>query len=259
LRVVAAAVVLLAVARPWHRHWSRHGLLAVAAFGVVTASMNLCFYEAIDRLPLGTAVAIEFAGPVTVAAVATRSPRQAIALALTIAGVGLLSGVELSVDAVGVVFALLAAALWAAYIVTGARVSREQRGVDGLAVGLAIGALALLPIGIRHSASVFASPRLLGLCLVVGVSSNAVPYAFDQVVLRRVTRRTFALLLALLPMTATVIGALVLRQIPSVAELIGIALVVAALCVRGALEHADAGHSPRKRARFSSDDAMPSA
>jgi inner membrane transporter RhtA len=238
-RVTGAALVLLVAARPWRRTWTRHALVAVAGFGVATAAMNLSFYEAIDRLPLGTAVAIEFAGPITVAAIATRSTRQALALVLTAAGVALLSGIEASDNAAGVVFALLAATCWAVYIVLGSRVSRRQRGVDGLAVGLAIGAVAIAPLGAHGSGVVFASPRLLALCLAVGVLSNAIPYGFDQVVLRRVSRGTFALLLALLPTTATIVGALVLRQIPNALECVGIGLVVAALCVAGSrTEHA---------------------
>jgi inner membrane transporter RhtA len=194
--------------------------------------MNLCFYLAIDRLPLGTAVAIEFVGPVAVASVSARSRRNAVALALTIAGVALLSGIEADANLVGVLFALAAAACWAAYIVLGAHVSRLDRGVDGLAAGLAFGAIAIAPIGARHSAHALTSPRLLALCVVVGVLSNAVPYALDQVVLRRVARGTFALLLALLPTTATIVGAVVLRQVPGALELVGIGLVVAALCAR---------------------------
>jgi inner membrane transporter RhtA len=231
LRVLGAAVVLLAVVRPWRRTWTRDALLGAAAFGTATAVMNLAFYLAIDRLPLGTAVAIEFVGPIAVAAIATRTWRTGVALALTVAGVGLLSGIEADANLPGVLFALAAAGCWAAYIVLGARVAGLDRGVDGLAVGLAIGSLVIAPLGVLHSGHVFASPRLLGLCVAVGVLSNAVPYGFDQVVLRRVTRGAFALLLALLPTTATIIGAIVLAQVPDALECTGIALVVAALCV----------------------------
>jgi inner membrane transporter RhtA len=238
LRVIGAALVLCACTRPWRRHWTRAALGSAAAFGVATAVMNLCFYLAIDRLPLGTAVAIEFLGPVTIAALSTRSTRNAIALVTAIAGVALLSGIEADANPAGVFFALSAAACWAAYIVLGARVSRLESGVDGLSVGLVFGALAIAPIGAWHSGPVLTSPRLVALCLSVGVLSNAVPYALDQVVLRRVDRGTFALLLALLPTTATVIGALVLQQVPDALELLGIGLVVAALCVRDPREQA---------------------
>jgi inner membrane transporter RhtA len=232
LRVVGAAIVLAAVVRPWRQRWTRAAFGAAAAFGVATAVMNLCFYLAIDRLPLGTAVAIEFIGPVSVAAIAARTSRNALALVLTTAGVALLSGVEADANLPGVLFALAAAACWAAYIVLGARVAQRDRGISGLAVGLAIGAVAIAPIGAVDSGPAFSSPRLLFLCVAVGVLSNAIPYAIDQVVLRRVRRGTFALLLALLPTTATIIGAVVLQQVPNVLELVGIALVVVALCVR---------------------------
>jgi inner membrane transporter RhtA len=238
LRVVGAAVVLLVFVRPWRRRWSRTELVAAGAFGVATAVMNLCFYLAIDRVPLGTAVAIEFLGPVAVAVYWTRTPRNALALVLAVGGVALLSGIEADGNLAGVLYALAAAAFWAAYIVLGARVSRLERGLDGLAVGLAFGAVAIAPVGAWHSAHALTTPRLLLLCVAVGVLSNAVPYALDQVVLRRVTPGAFALLLALLPTTATIVGIVVLGQSPDTLELVGIALVVAALCARDPREGA---------------------
>jgi len=151
---------------------------------------------------------------------------------LAAGGVALLSGIEADANLGGVLFALAAAGCWAAYIVLGARVSRLDRGVDGLAVGLAIGAVAVMPIGLADRGDVFGSPRLLVLCVAVGLLSNALPYGLDQVVLRRVERGTFALMLALLPATATVVGAVALQQVPNGWEGLGIALVVAALCAR---------------------------
>jgi inner membrane transporter RhtA len=238
LRVLGAGAVVLLFVQPWRRPWTRAELTAAAAFGTATAVMNLCFYLAIDRLPLGTAVAIEFLGPVSVAVAWTRTARNAVALALAIGGVALLSGIEAEANLTGVLYALAAAACWAAYIVLGARVSRLDRGLDGLAVGLVFGAVAIAPIGVWHSAHALTTPRLLLLCVAVGVLSNAVPYALDQVVLRRVTPGAFALLLALLPTTATVVGILVLGQSPDALELVGIALVVAALCARDPREGA---------------------
>jgi inner membrane transporter RhtA len=244
LRVVGAAMVLVAITRPWRRPWSRAALVAAAAFGVATAAMNVCFYLAIDRLPLGTAVAIEFIGPVSVAAVATRTARNALALGLAAGGVALLSGIEAEANLGGVLFALAAAGCWAAYIVFGARVSRFDRGVEGLAVGLAIGAVAIAPVGLADRGDVLTSPRLLALCVAVGVLSNAIPYGLDQIVLRRVTRGAFALLLAILPAAATVIGALALQQVPNGWELLGIGLVIVALCARD--RSADDGAQPTR-------------
>jgi inner membrane transporter RhtA len=238
LRVLGAAAVLLLFVQPWRRPWTRAEVTAAAAFGTATAVMNLCFYLAIDRLPLGTAVAIEFLGPVAVAVAWTRTARNAVALALAIGGVALLSGIEAEANLAGVLYALAAAACWAAYIVLGARVSRLDRGLDGLAIGLVFGAVAIAPIGVWHSADALTTPRLLLLCVAVGVLSNAIPYALDQVVLRRVMPGAFALLLALLPTTATVVGIVVLGQSPDALELVGIALVVAALCARDPREGA---------------------
>ncbi len=234
LRVCGAAMVLVVVARPWRRSWTRPALVGAAAFGVITAVMNTCFYLAADRLPLGTTVAIEFIGPVAVAAVSARSRRAIGALVFTAGGVALLSGVELSGSAVGVAFALAAAACWAGYIVLGARVSAVTAGVDGLALALVFGAIAVAPIGAPGSGPAFAVPSRLALCVGVGVLSTAVPYGIDQVVLRRLDRGVFALLLALLPTTATIVGVTVLGQHLRTAEIVGIAAVVAGLLVRGA-------------------------
>ncbi len=233
LRCCGAALVLALVVRPWRRRaaWNRATLRTVAAFGVATAVMNTSFYLAIDRIPLGTAVAIEFAGPVTVAAFTMRSRRALAGLAVATVGVVVLSGVQLSGDAPGVLFALGAAVCWAGYIVLGARVSRSAAisGVDGLTVGLACGSLALIPIGIWGSARAFSSPRLVFLCVAVGVLSTALPYGLDQLVLRVVDTSTFALLLALLPVTATATGWIALHQHLEFAELVGVACVAVGL------------------------------
>jgi inner membrane transporter RhtA len=243
LRVCGAAVVLVVVARPWRRPWTRRALGIAAAFGAITAAMNTCFYLAADRLPLGTTVAIEFAGPITVAALSLRTRRSLAALVLAGGGVALLSGVELSNtghSAAGVGFALGAAACWAGYIVLGARVSTVTEGVDGLAVALLFGAVAIAPVGAPASGPAFTSPHRLLLCVVVGVLSTALPYGIDQVVLRRVDRGTFALLLALLPTTATIVGAVRLDQRLRGSELVGVAAVVVALLVRGSDAGVDA-------------------
>jgi inner membrane transporter RhtA len=230
LRVVAAAGVMAAWRRPWRAGSRRLGL--VVAFGTALASMNLAFYLAIERLPLGTAVAIEFLGPVAVAAVGTRSVRDLLALLLALAGVGLLLEVELSGSPTGVAFALAAAALWAIYIVLGARVAISGDGLDGLAAGLIAGAVVLAPVAGPAALPALADLPLLLACLAVGVLSSVVPYALDQRILADMGRGRFALLLSLLPATATLTGALVLAQIPSPVEAFGIALVVAAVAIR---------------------------
>ncbi|MGB1823829.1 MAG: EamA family transporter [Ilumatobacteraceae bacterium] len=229
LRVVGASVALLLIARPRPRSWGRERLMGAAVFGIATAAMNLFFYLAIARIDLGKSVAIEFIGPIAVAAAATRSWRNAAALATAVIGVGVLGGVELGDETLGVLFVLAASACWAAYIVIGSRVARVTSGVDGLGIGLAVGALALAPLGAPWSGPVWTSPLLLAACLATGVFSNAIGYGIDQHVLRRVSVRRFSVLLSLLPVTATAIGWVALDQRPGGLDLIGIALVLIAV------------------------------
>lgn len=231
-RVIGAALVLLAVARGARRGWTRRQLLGAAIFGVATALMNMFFYLAIDRIDLGKGVAIEFLGPIAVAAAMTRTSRNAAALVLAVGGVATLGGVEIGDNALGVVFVLAASAMWAAYIVAGSRIAQLGRGLAPLAVGLAIGAVALTPFGAPWSGPVWASPTLLVLCLLTGVFSNAIGYGIDQFVLRRIPIRRFSLLLALLPVTALVVGWVALDQRPSVIDLVGISLVLAGVALQ---------------------------
>ncbi|MDA2892066.1 EamA family transporter [Mycolicibacterium sp. BiH015] len=233
LRAAGAAAVLLAWRRPWRRRWTARMVVAATAFGVVTLGMNVAFYEAIARIPLGTAVAIEFAGPVAVATAGSRRARDFLGVVLVAGGVYLLAGVEPDVNWAGVGFALLAATLWAGYILLGKWVADAGDGVDSLAIGLAsasvIAAPLLLGVQLAVEASVFADPRTWLLGAGVGLLSSAIPYALDQRVLARIGRERFALLLALLPATAAVVGAMVLGQTPTVGEVAGIALVMLAL------------------------------
>jgi inner membrane transporter RhtA len=225
-RVIGAALAVLAVARGVHRGWTRRQLVGAAIFGVATALMNTFFYLAIDRIDLGKGVAIEFLGPIAVAAVMTRTSRNAAALLLAVGGVATLGGVEVGDNVLGLVFVLAASAMWAAYIVAGSRIAQLGRGLAPLAMGLAIGALVLTPIGAPWSGPVWASPTLLVLCLLTGVFSNAIGYGIDQFVLRRIPIRRFSLLLALLPVTALVVGWVALDQRPSIVDLVGISLVL---------------------------------
>ena len=229
LRVVGASVALLLIARPRPSSWGRERLMGAAVFGIATAAMNLFFYLAIARIDLGKSVAIEFIGPIAVAAATTRSWRNAAALATAVIGVGVLGGVELGDETLGVLFVLAASACWAAYIVIGSRVARVTSGVDGLGIGLAVGAVALAPLGAPWSGPVWTSPLLLAACLATGVFSNAIGYGIDQHVLRRVSVRRFSVLLSLLPVTATAIGWVALDQRPGGLDLIGIALVLIAV------------------------------
>jgi inner membrane transporter RhtA len=231
LRCLGAAVVLLAWRRPSREAWTGRTFLLAATFGVVTAGMNVLFYEAIARLPLGTAVALEFAGPVLVAAFGSRTRRDVFALLLVVAGVVAIADVRLEGSLLGVVFALGAAAAWAGYILLGKRVAVGGNGIDGLAVGFAVGTVVLSPLAFGTGA-VWGSPRLLLLGIGVGVLSTVVPYALDQVVLRKAGQARFALLLALLPVTAGLIGFLWLKQVPTLPEALGTLAVVAGVALR---------------------------
>jgi inner membrane transporter RhtA len=200
----------------------------VVMFGCVLAVMNACFYLAIDRLPLGTVAAIEFLPVVALAALGARTRRNTLALALAIAGVYALTDVRLEAEPIGVVFAFANAALFAAYIVLAHRVSRSTAvpGIDGLAAAMLVATAAVTPIGGASAASAFLDPVAVGAGLGVGVASSVVPYVLDQLAMARLSRATYALMVSLLPATATVIGVVVLAQVPSWVEGFGVALVV---------------------------------
>jgi len=243
LRLVGAAALLLAWRRPGRAAWHGRRLLLAVGFGLATALMNLAFYEAIARMPMGTAVAIEFCGPVAVAALGSRGRRDVGALALAVLGVLLIADVQWSGSPAGVLFALTAATLWAGYIVLGKRVARGGTGLDDLAVGMAAGAVLLSPLALGAGPAL-SSPRLLLLAVGVGVASSVVPYVLDQVVLRRVGRARFALLLAILPATAPIVGLIMLRQVPRPLEALGILAVVAAVLLRSREPDAPAVEPP---------------
>ncbi|MFF0345221.1 DMT family transporter [Kribbella sp. NPDC004875] len=233
LRIAAAGAIFWIWRRPL-RAWrslddgTRRVLLAM---GAVLAAMNCCFYLAIDRVPLGTVAAAEFAPVIVLAAIAVRSLRNLSALALAVIGVYLLTDVRLSHDWIGLVFTALNAILFAAYVVLGHRVSRAEglRRIDGLALAMGVATILALPVGVRDAAPAIADPRLLTAAVGVGVCSSVIPYVADQLAMARVRRSTFALMLALLPAVATVIGAVVLRQIPQAAELAAVVIVVVAV------------------------------
>ncbi len=232
LRLVGAGVVLVAWRRPGRAAWRGRRLGRAVAFGLATALMNVAFYEAIAALPLGTAVAVEFCGPVAVAAVASRRPRDVAAVVLAAAGVLLIADVRWSGSPSGVLWALAAAAMWAAYIVLGKRVAGAGNGLDDMSVGFLVAAVLLSPLLFTGSTRALVDPRVLLVAVGVGVLSSVVPYVIDQVVLRRLGQARFAVLLALLPATATVVGLVGLGQVPGVGEAVGIAAVVGAVALR---------------------------
>ena len=234
IRVLTGALVLGAWRRPWRelRGQERDALLLVVAFGIALAAMNLTFYLAIDRLPLGTTVAIEFIGPILVAAIAVRGLRNLAALLVAMAGVGMLSRISVSGSALGVGLALAAGLFWALYIVLAHQVARRGLGTTGLAAAMAVGTVAIAPLAAAPAVESAGHGAVLLLAVGAGLLSSVIPYALDQVLLRRLSRGAFALLLSMLPATATVMGLVLLRQVPQPLEIVGIGLVVAAVVLR---------------------------
>jgi inner membrane transporter RhtA len=238
LRIASAAVIFAAWRRPWRTFLAldRGGQRLIVALGAVFAVMNVCFYVAIDRLPLATVAAIEFIGPILLAAIGARTGRNAAAVAAAAVGVYLLTRVQFEGEPVGIAFAFANAALFTAYIVLAHRVSRRPglSGVDGLAAAMLIAFVFVSPIGLSSAAQAFTDPVALAAGVAVGVSSSVIPYVFDQLAMARLARATYALFVALLPATATVIGVVVLQQLPSLVDLAGIALVMAGIVLHQA-------------------------
>ena len=230
LRIASAALLLGAWRRPWRslRGTGRRVLLAWAG---VLALMNSSFYLAIDRLPLGTVAAIEFLPVIALAAFGSRSPRNVAALGLAVAGVYLLTDVRLSGEPLGVALAFVNAGLFALYIVLGHRVAGAD-GIDGLAASMVLAAVVVTPIAGWAAAPAFDDPVALAAGVGVGLCSSVIPYVSDQLAMAKLTRSGYALMVALLPATATVTGLLVLQQRPSAAELAGVGLVVAGVALR---------------------------
>lgn len=230
LRIASAAVIFAAWRRPWRYYRGLHPAAKsnVLMLGSVLALMNVCFYIAIDRLPLGTVGAIEFLGPITLAALGVHSRRNLGALALAIAGVYVLTDVRLAGQPLGFAFAFADCGLFVLYIILGHRIAADggAAGIDRLGFAMLVAMVVAFPIGIRQALPAFLSPLLLAAGLGVGVSSSVIPYVCDQLAMARLPRATFALLLALLPAMASLIGAVVLHQLPTLAEVAGIALVI---------------------------------
>jgi inner membrane transporter RhtA len=229
LRLVFSAIVLMLIARPRLRGHSRDGWLAVAGFGLVLAVMNGLFYLALERLPLGVTVTIEVLGPLTLSIVAARRASAWVWAAVAFAGVLALGGGGWErLDPVGVLFALGAAASWAFYILSSARVGREFPRLDGLALAMTIGAVLALPFGIASAGEALLRPEILALGAAVAILSSTIPYAFELIALRRLAASAFAILMSLAPATAALAGWLLLGRQLSWLEILGIALVIAA-------------------------------
>ena len=235
LRIASAGALFALWRRPWRalRASSREVRRLVASLGVVLAGMNVCFYIAIDRLPLGTVAAIEFLPVIALAALGVRTPRNLVALALAVVGVYALVDVRLEGEPLGVAFAFANAVLFAAYIVLAHRVARrrELAPIDGLAAAMLVAAVAVTPVAGFAAAPALLDPVALAAGLGVGLASSVIPYVFDQLAMARLSRATYSLMVALLPATATVVGIVVLAQIPRAVEIAGVLLVVGAVAL----------------------------
>jgi inner membrane transporter RhtA len=231
LRITWAALLLLA----WRRgRLPQRPPPVLVFFGVALGLMNLSIYLAFDRLPLGTAVAIEFVGPIAVAAMGDRSSKQAISVLIAAVGVVLLSGAEGTSDWSGIALALTAGLMWGGYIILGSRTASQLAAIptlDRLLIAQMVASVVVAPFGIASLAS--HSPPLwtVGAAAAIGLLSSALPYGIDQVIMQRVGAARFGLLCTLLPVTAAAIGLVVLGQVPTVPEVIGIGLVCIALAL----------------------------
>ena len=230
LRSAFAALVLLIVSRRSLAGDRDPRLLRDAfVFGVVLAAMNLSFYESLERLPLGTAVTLEFLGPLGVALAGTRRPRDLVWVALAGGGVALLSGgIEGGSELLGIALALTAAAFWAAYIVLNARLGSRHEGLAPLALALSFSALLLLPVGVAGAGGDLLAPAVLATGLAIGLLSSAIPYGLELEALRTLPSAVFGVLMSLEPAVAALVGFLALSQGLSASELVAIGLVVTA-------------------------------
>jgi inner membrane transporter RhtA len=230
LRVVFAAVVLALLWRPAVRGHSGADWRLIVAFGLSLAFMNLFFYESIDRIPLGLAVTFEFVGPLGVAVAGSRRPQDFVWVALAAGGILLISAPGTSaLDALGIAFAVLAGGCWAAYILLSARTGRAFRGGDGLALAMCVAAVVLVPFGIPAAGDALLDPSVLVIGAAVAMLSSAIPYSAELEALRLLPEHVFGVLLSLEPAVAALAGFVVLDQALGARELVGIALVTAAV------------------------------
>ena len=231
LRIATAALAFALWRRPWRtlRAATRAERRLLVTMGVILAGMNSVFYLAIARLPLATVGAVEFLAPIALAAAGLRDRRNTVALAVAAAGVSMLMRVRFGGDTLAWVFAFANCALFACYIAIGHALARDGgvSGIDRLGAAMLLAAVAAAPIGLREALPAFEDARWLLAAVGVGLSSSVIPYVCDQLAMARLPRSTFALMLALLPAIACLMGALVLGQVPTAVEMNGIALVIA--------------------------------
>jgi len=228
LRVALAAVLLALIWRPRFRGHARRDLALAAAFGLALCAMNLTFYEAIDRIPLGVAVTIEFAGPLGVAIALSRRAVDAVWVVLAAAGILLLARGGGHIETTGVLLALLAGVFWAAYILLNARAGRAFAGGTGLAIAMVVGGVALLPVGIVTGGDKLLHPHLLAVGAVVAMLASAIPYSLELEALRRLPAQFFGILMSIEPAMAALAGFVILGEHLRGRDILAIVMVAAA-------------------------------
>lgn len=231
LRIVSAAIIFLVWRKPWRAFakTNKKTQSLIIGLGAVFAVMNYSFYYAIERLPLGTVAAIEFIGPILLALVGTHTWRNLLALALTAAGVYLLTDIRFEGEPMGFVWAFANAICFTVYIILAHRLAMSDPGtkpVDRLGASMVFAALVITPLGLEGALPAITDPVALMAGVGVGLSSSVIPYILDQLAMSKLSRSTYALFVALLPATALIIGAIVLRQIPTWLETGAVGLVI---------------------------------
>jgi inner membrane transporter RhtA len=228
LRLVTSAAILVAIARPRLRGRSAGDWRVALAFGVSLLTMNWAIYQSFARIPLGIAVTIEFLGPLTVAVIGSRRARDLVWVVLAGTGVALLGLSPGDLTLAGVLFALLAGAAWAAYILLSASTGRRWPGISGLAVASVVGAVVLAPPAVLEAGSDLLDPKILALGVAVGLLSSVIPYSFELKALRRIPPRVFGVLMSLEPAAAALAAMVVLAEFLTPLQWAAVACVVAA-------------------------------
>ena len=235
MRIASAAVIFAPWTKPWRtiREADARTRLLLVGLGACLAVMNTAFYLALDRLPMSLVAAMEFVGTIGVALYGLRTGRNLAALALAVLGVSLLIDVKWASDPLGLFWASVNGALFVGYIILGHKISQggASGGVERLGAAMAIAFFFVMPFGIVQAAKAFGSVNLILAGIGVGICSSVIPYISDQLAMSRLPRASFALLLALLPATATIIGIVVLAQIPGMRDVIGVLLVMLGVAV----------------------------
>ncbi|MFP7696358.1 EamA family transporter [Trueperella sp. LYQ143] len=229
-RVAVGALVMLIWQRP---RLARRAWGWAACYGLTLVTMNMLFYIAISRIPLGSAVAVEYIGPILLAVCSARTRRIYLAVACAACGVGAISWAGVRLEQTGVLLgigaAFAAGIAWAGYLWIGGKIAKMVGGYSALAVGMGIGCLCYAPLAVSQTGVIFAHPRFLGMMIIVGICSSVVPYVIDARILRNIPAGQYALFNAILPATSAVVAVFLLRQLPGVGDIVGIALVTCAV------------------------------